>query len=149
MNNKITPCIWLTADGGQLSNIITYYKTAFGNSFQSRNIVNLGKTPSGNSEMCEVEIFGDSYHLMNTENEHHLLNDSISLMIKCDDQKEIDHFWNYFTQEGKESQCGWCIDKYGLRWQIIPKNMSELMSKPHSWEIMMKQKKIIIEDYLK
>lgn len=148
-SNKIVPCIWLTADGGQLSNVIAYYKAVFDKNFQWGHIVPLGQTPSGKAEMCEVEIFGQKYSLMSTEKEHHSLNDAVSLMINCDDQKEIDHFWDYFTRDGKESQCGWCIDKYGLRWQIIPINLGELMSKPNSWKIMMKQKKIIIEEYLK
>jgi predicted 3-demethylubiquinone-9 3-methyltransferase (glyoxalase superfamily) len=86
---------------------------------------------------------------MCTEIEHNSLNDAVSFMINCDDQNEIDHFWDYFTKEGKASQCGWCIDKYGLRWQIIPKSLGTLMSKPNSFEVMMKQTKIIIEEYLK
>ncbi|MCB9014138.1 MAG: VOC family protein [Bacteroidales bacterium] len=147
-NNKIVPCLWLSADGGKLANVIAYYKKAFGNNFQSGQIIRLGQTPSGNAEMCELEIFGGKYSFMSTESEHHPLNDAVSFMINCDDQKEIDRFWDYFTREGDESQCGWCMDKYGLRWQIIPKNMAELMSKANAWEIMMKQKKIIIEEYL-
>lgn len=148
-DNKIVPSIWLSADGGQLSNIIEYYKTVFGKDFQAGQIMPLGQTPSSNTEICEVAIFGQQYTLMSTEKEHHALNDSVSFMINCDDQKEIDHFWDYFTQEGKESQCGWCLDKYGLRWQVIPKNLGELMRKPNSFEIMMKQKKIVIDEYLK
>ena len=147
--NKIVPCIWLTADGGQLSKIIEYYKEVFNKDFQAGQIIPLGQTPSGNTEMCEAEIFGNKYSLMSTEKEHHPLNDAISLMINCDNQVEIDHFWDYFTQEGKESQCGWCIDKYGLRWQVIPKNLGLLLSKPNSFDVMMKQKKIIIDEYLR
>jgi predicted 3-demethylubiquinone-9 3-methyltransferase (glyoxalase superfamily) len=68
-------------------------------------------------------------------------------MLNCNDQVEIDKHWNYFTKEGKESQCGWCMDKFGLRWQIIPKNMGDLMSKPNAGQVMMKQTKIIIAEY--
>lgn len=46
-----------------------------------------------------------------------------------------------------EVQCGWCNDKFGLRWQIIPTNLGELMQKPNAWEVMMKQKKIVIAEY--
>ncbi len=148
-DHKITPCVWLTADGGHLAAIVAYYQNVFDTNFQSGPIIPLGQTPSGYAEMCEIKLFGHNYSFMNTEKEHHPLNDAVSFMIHGDDQKEIDHFWDYFTRDGKESQCGWCMDKYGLRWQIIPKNMGELMSKPNSWEIMMKQKKIIIEEYLK
>jgi predicted 3-demethylubiquinone-9 3-methyltransferase (glyoxalase superfamily) len=148
-SNKIVPCIWFTTDGGQLSKVIEYYKAAFDKDFQAEEIISLGETPSGNTEMCEVVVFGQKYTLMCTEDEHHPLNDAISLMINCDDQKEIDRFWDYFTREGKESQCGWCFDKYGLRWQVIPKNLGELMSKPNSFDILMKQGKIVIDEYLK
>ena len=43
--------------------------------------------------------------------------------------------------------CGWCIDKFGLRWQIIPVHLNELLARPHATEVMMKQTKIIIEEY--
>ena len=86
---------------------------------------------------------------MSTADGHHPLNDAISFMINCEDQKEIDKYWDYFTQDGEESQCGWCIDKYGLRWQVLPKNLDELMNLPNSFKVMMGQKKIVIEEYLK
>lgn len=148
-NNKIVPCIWFTTDGGRLSKIVDYYKVAFGGDFQAGEIIPLGETPSGHTEMCEVGIFSQKYTLMCTENEHHALNDAISFMLNCNDQEEIDRFWNYFTREGEESQCGWCFDKYGLRWQVIPENLGELMSKPNSFDILMQQRKIIIDEYLK
>jgi predicted 3-demethylubiquinone-9 3-methyltransferase (glyoxalase superfamily) len=146
--NKIVPCIWFCTEGGKIAGLIDYYQQVFGGEFEPGTIVSLGDTPSGNTEMCEVKIFGHRYSLMSTEKEHHPLNDAFSLIIHCDDQNEIDNFWNYFTKEGAASQCGWCIDKYGLRWQIIPENMNELMSKPGAVEVMMRQQKIIIKEYL-
>ena len=147
--NKIIPNLWFSEDGGNISKVIEYYKNIFGKDFQDGQIISLGKTPSGNTEICEVFIFGQMYSLMNTENEHHRFNDALAFTINCEDQNEIDKYWNYFIQEGEEVQCGWCIDKYGLRWQVLPKNFGELMSKPNAWEVMMKQKKIVIEEYLK
>ena len=148
MKNKITPCLWFNADSGKISNVVAYYKTIFGDIFEAGNVMPLGSTPSGNTEMCQVKIFGQNYTLMSTEKEHHPFNDSLAFAINCDDQDEVDKYWNYFTNEGKEVQCGWCIDKYGLRWQVIPKNLGELMSKPNAWQVMMKQKKIVIAEYL-
>ena len=148
-NNKIVPSIWFSADGGSISKVIEYYKNIFSKDFEYGQIVPLGETPSGKTEMCEVNIFGQKYVLMSTAKEHHPLNDAVSFMIYCADQNEIDKYWNYFTQEGNESQCGWCIDKYGLRWQVLPTNLSELMSKPNSFKVMMRQRKIVIEEYLK
>ncbi|MDR2915122.1 MAG: VOC family protein [Tannerella sp.] len=147
--NKIIPCLWFTADGGTISKIVGYYKDVFGSDFKEGAVIPLGETPSGHTEMCEVQIFGQKYSLMSTEKEHHLLNDALSFAINCKDQREIDYYWNSFTREGEASQCGWCIDKYGLRWQVVPENMEELMNRPNAFDIMMKQTKIVIEEYLK
>ncbi|HEY0898491.1 MAG TPA: VOC family protein, partial [Sphingobacteriaceae bacterium] len=56
--------------------------------------------------------------------------EGISLVVECNDQQEIDHYWNAFTQNGAESMCGWLKDPYGVSWQIIPAVIGELMSDP-------------------
>lgn len=146
-HQKITPFIWFTANDGSLANIVSYYQSVFTNNFQSGPIMPLGETPSGKTEMVNVVIFGNHYSLMNTGVAHHALNDSVSFVINCENQDEIDLYWNYFTSEGQASQCGWCIDKYNLRWQIVPKNLGELLRLPNAGAVMMKQTKIIIADY--
>lgn len=148
-HNKIVPNLWLCDNGGDISAIPDYYKNIFGKQFQPGQVIALGETPSGRTEMCEVRIFGQNYLLMNTAKPHHPLNDAVSLMIYCENQAEIDYYWDGFTREGKESQCGWCIDKFGLRWQVLPQNLPELMSKPNAFQVMMGQKKIVIADYLR
>lgn len=145
--NKITPALWYHSEGGKLEHVTNYYKDIFNDDFVVENIVSLGETPGGYSEMGNVKLFGNSYLFMSTANEHNKFNDTFAIMLNCKDQEEIDKFWNYFTKDGSESMCGWCIDKFGLRWQVIPENLNELMSLPNSWEIMMKQKKIIISEY--
>ena len=146
-NNKIIPSLWYHTEGGKLSVVTDYYKTIFGDDFQAGGIMPLGETPSGNTEMTHVQIFGQAYSMMSTATEHHKFNDALAFTINCDGQEEIDKYWNYFTQEGSEVQCGWCIDKFGLRWQVIPSNLGQLLSKPNAWEVMMKQKKIGIAEY--
>lgn len=148
MENKLMPSLWFSETGGEMAPIVEYYKGVFGDAFEAGTIVNLGETPSGKSEMCEVKIFGQKYSLMSTAQKHDPFNDAFALTVQCDDQAEIDKYWNYFTKDGSEVQCGWCIDKYGLRWQVLPKNFGELMSGPDSWKIMMGQKKIVIAEYL-
>jgi predicted 3-demethylubiquinone-9 3-methyltransferase (glyoxalase superfamily) len=148
-HNKIFPSLWFCAEGGKISKVVEYYMTIFNNNFEAGNIMPLGETPSGNTEICEVKIFGQKYFLMSTEKEHHQFNDALVFTINCQDQAVIDKYWNYFTHDGEESQCGWCIDKFGLRWQVLPENLGELMSKPNAWEVMMNQQKIVIEEYLK
>ncbi|MCX6157165.1 MAG: VOC family protein [Ignavibacteriota bacterium] len=149
MQNKIVPNIWFNTPNGKISSVLDYYKEIFADDFKAGQIIPLGETPSGYSEMCEVTIFEQKYVILTTANEHHPLNDSVSFMINCDGQNEIDKYWDYFTKEGNEVQCGWCIDKFGLRWQVLPKNLAELMSKPNAFKVMMGQKKIVIKDYLK
>ncbi len=147
MTNKITPCIWYSADGGTLAGILSYYGDLFGGDFQPGAVIPLGETPSGHSEMCDVTLFGRRYTLLCSAEPHHPLNDAVSFVIECAGQDEIDRYWNYFTAGGEESQCGWCQDLYGLRWQIIPDNLEELMSRPGGWDVMMGQRKIIIDEY--
>ncbi|MCB0657030.1 MAG: VOC family protein [Saprospiraceae bacterium] len=145
--NKISPSLWFSVEGGQLATIIDYYQTIFGNNFKPGQVIPLGDTPSGYAEMCQVVLFEQEYTLMSTALEHHALNDAVSFIIYCADQHEIDHYWNHFTREGKQSQCGWCEDKFGLRWQVLPENLGELMQKPNAWNVMMSQRKIVIAEY--
>jgi predicted 3-demethylubiquinone-9 3-methyltransferase (glyoxalase superfamily) len=147
--NKIIPTLWFSAHGGYINEILEYYQAIFDSDFEAGKAIVIGANPSGHSEICNITLFGQKYMLMNTEKEHHAFNDAISLTLNCEDQTEIDKFWDYFTKEGKEVQCGWCHDRYSLRWQVIPKNFNELMSRPNSMKVMMSQKKIVIEEYLK
>lgn len=147
--SKITPVLWYHANEGKMKHVTDYYAAIFEGNFSAGNPIPLSETPSGYTEMGNVELFGSPYLIMTTAREHHAFNDTYSIMIHCKDQPEIDKYWNYFTQEGKESMCGWCEDKFGLRWQIIPENLGELMRKPNAGQVMSKQKKIVIEEYLK
>lgn len=75
-------------------------------------------------------------------------NEAVSFTIVCKDQDEIDYYWSWLSYVPESEQCGWCKDKFGVSWQIIPENMGELMSKgPGAVQTMMKQKKIIIAEY--
>ncbi len=144
---KITPALWYHAKDGKMKHVTDYYSKIFETNFIAGNPIPLGETPGGYTEMCHIKLFGSEYLLMATAIEHHKFNDTFAIMIHCKDQAEIDKYWNYFTQEGKESMCGWCIDKFGLRWQIIPENLGELMNKPNAGQVMSRQKKIVIKEY--
>lgn len=146
--NKITPALWFHTIDGKMKQVIDYYSKIFGTNFIADNAIPLGETPSGNAEMCNIKLFESVYLFMTTAHEHHTFNDTFAIMIHCKDQAEIDKYWNYFTTEGQESMCGWCMDKFGLRWQIIPENLGELMSKPNAGKVMSRQKKIVIAEYM-
>ena len=78
------------------------------------------------------------------------------MSVNCEDQAEVDYFWNALTADGgEESMCSWCKDKYGLWWQIVPKQLGELMGDPDPeksgrvMQAMLKMQKIIVADLQK
>ncbi len=73
--------------------------------------------------------------------------EAVSYAVVCDNQEEIDLYWQQLSNNPENEQCGWCKDKYGVSWQIVPNNMNDLMKKPDAYKIMMNQKKIIINEY--
>lgn len=82
--------------------------------------------------------------------------EAISFVVDCEDQKEVDYYWEKLTADGgEESQCGWLKDKFGLSWQIVPRQLNELMADPDKekadrvMQAMLKMKKIIIADLQK
>jgi predicted 3-demethylubiquinone-9 3-methyltransferase (glyoxalase superfamily) len=56
--------------------------------------------------------------------------EAVSLLVECKDQAEIDYYWDAFTKEGEESMCGWCKDRYGLSWQIVPAGWEQVYADP-------------------
>lgn len=74
-------------------------------------------------------------------------NEAVSLSVACADQAEIDYFWEKLSVVPESEQCGWCKDKYGVSWQIVPANMGELMKKPAAYSRMMQMHKIEINQF--
>jgi predicted 3-demethylubiquinone-9 3-methyltransferase (glyoxalase superfamily) len=77
-------------------------------------------------------------------------NEAVSFVISCNDQEEIDYYWNnLIANGGSEGNCGWCKDKYGLSWQVVPAILGELMSNPDKGQrviqAFLKMKKFDIE----
>lgn len=68
------------------------------------------------------------------------------MTIECEDQQEIDYYWDKLSHVKEAEQCGWVKDKFGLSWQIIPHNMGELMKTDAQVKAMMNMKKIIIKE---
>jgi len=78
-------------------------------------------------------------------------NESVSFYVECEDQEEVDYFWEKFSAVPGSEQCGWLKDKYGLSWQIIPKVLGELMSDPdpqrsgRALQAMLQMKKLDVQ----
>jgi predicted 3-demethylubiquinone-9 3-methyltransferase (glyoxalase superfamily) len=79
-------------------------------------------------------------------------NEAISFSVECEDQAEVDYFWDKFSAVPEAEQCGWLKDKYGLSWQIVPKALGNLLGSPEKeksdrvLKAMLKMKKIIVAD---
>ena len=105
--------------------------------------------PGQRVELATVRLFGNTYHFMAAQGPF-AFNESVSLMISTLDQAETDYYWEAFTKEGKESDCGWCKDKWGLSWQITPRALIAAISDPNpaaakrAFEAMMQMRKIDI-----
>jgi predicted 3-demethylubiquinone-9 3-methyltransferase (glyoxalase superfamily) len=132
---KITPFLWFDAP---LDEPIDYY----GSIFKSFRVIT--KTPMSAS----FEIEGQRFHALNGGSKFRFT-EAISLFIDCEDQKEVDYYWERLTADGgEESMCGWLKDKYGLSWQVIPKALMRYLTDPDRakadrvMQAMLKMKKI-------
>ena len=84
--------------------------------------------PPGSVKIVDFTLLGQRFQAM-TAGTHHDFNDAISIVVLCDDQAELDRYWNALLEGGGKPQaCGWLIDRYGLRWQIVPAVLDEMMT---------------------
>jgi predicted 3-demethylubiquinone-9 3-methyltransferase (glyoxalase superfamily) len=78
-------------------------------------------------KIVDFMLFGQRFQAMSA-GPHHEFNDAVSIVVECDDQAELDRYWNAFLAGGGKAQaCGWLIDRFGLRWQIVPAILDEMM----------------------
>lgn len=138
---KIQPFFWYAVPASEAAHISNYYK----NIFKDACVVESEFTPSETISVISLTLCGQPLRIMCTGDKRELT-EAISMELRCDDQGEIDYYWDALTEEGSESMCGWCKDKYGLSWQVQPKNMGELVSTKKGMGAMMKMKKIIIKE---
>lgn len=101
--------------------------------------------PEGSLLFAQINLGNYNINMMSSTLHHDFdFNEAISLIINCDNQEEVDYYWNKFTDEGQEQPCGWVKDKFGVSWQITPKAMGELMQKAN-----LEQKNRVIQAMLK
>jgi predicted 3-demethylubiquinone-9 3-methyltransferase (glyoxalase superfamily) len=122
---KIATCLWFD---NQAEEAAYYYMSIFKNS----KILNEMRMPAngagkkGDLLAISFELDGVEILALNGDSENKF-NMSISLFVNCKSQEEVDYLWDKLTDGGKEVQCGWLTDKYGVSWQIVPTPMLELM----------------------
>jgi predicted 3-demethylubiquinone-9 3-methyltransferase (glyoxalase superfamily) len=111
---KITPFLWFD---GKAEEAAKFYVSIFKNS----------KITASNPMMTSFVLDGQSFIALNGGPQFKFT-EAISMFINCEDQAEVDRFWEILLKDGgQESQCGWLKDKYGLSWQVVPKALGVLM----------------------
>jgi predicted 3-demethylubiquinone-9 3-methyltransferase (glyoxalase superfamily) len=121
---KITPFLWLD---GKAEEAAKFYASIFKNSkIESVSRYPKGSPyPAGRVMNVAFRIAGQRFIALNGGPEFKF-NESVSFVVNCDTQKEIDYYWKKLSAGGTEVQCGWLRDKFGLSWQIVPSEMSRL-----------------------
>jgi predicted 3-demethylubiquinone-9 3-methyltransferase (glyoxalase superfamily) len=147
MSKKITPFLWFDKN---LKEITDFYISVFPEAKLTSNGT-LSDTPSGNVETATLEIFGQELSMM-TAGPTFKFTEAISFVISCENQEEVDYYWDKLTAGGEESQCGWLKDRYGLSWQVVPTALQKSLGDSdrekagRAMQAMLKMKKIIITD---
>ncbi len=150
---NITPNLWFD---GNAQEAVEFYVSVFPNS----KILSTTRYPNSAEEgladfqlnlagkvlTIDFELSGNHFVAINAGPEFQF-NESISFSIPCENQEEIDYYSDKLSAVPESEICGWCKDQYGLSWQVVPKNMEELMKRPHAFANLMKMKKILIEGF--
>ena len=127
---KITTFLWFN---DQAEEAAKFYTSLFKNA-RIVDTKRYGKgtpMPEGGVMTVTFEVDGQQFIALNG-GPHFTFTPAVSLFVNCEDQAEVDRLWNAMTTDGgQESMCGWLVDKYGLSWQIVPKQLGGMMSDPN------------------
>src|SRR5687768_1156193 len=125
--SKIFPFFWYAKEAEQAAK---FYASIFPDSRVDNVSALMSESPSGppgSVKVVDFTLFGQRFQAMSA-GPHHEFNDAISMMVLCDDQAELDRYWNALLEGGGKPQaCGWLIDRFGVRWQIVPAVFDEMM----------------------
>lgn len=130
MTQKIRPFLWFD---GNAEEAVNFYLSVFPDA-RLGEVSRYGEgmpMPAGTVLVANFTLFGQEFGAINAGPEFKFT-EAISFMIDCKDQAEVDYYWDKLTADGGEpSQCGWLKDKYGLSWQVVPKQMVEWFGDPN------------------
>jgi predicted 3-demethylubiquinone-9 3-methyltransferase (glyoxalase superfamily) len=150
---KITPFLWFDSQAEEAAN---FYVSIFKQSrigaitrYDDEGSKAAGR-PKGSVMTVEFELDGQKFTALNG-GPHFKFTEAISLVVNCDDQKEVDHFWGKLSAGGQEVQCGWLKDRFGLSWQVVPTALIEMLQdkdpekSKRTMAAMLKMKKLDVD----
>ena len=146
---KITPCLWFDTDGEEAAR---FYTSVFPNSriVDVTHYGSAGPRPEGTVMTVEFELDGQTFVALNGGPEF-TFSEAVSFQVSCENQEEVDFYWERLAETGEEGPCGWLKDRFGLSWQIVPTALPKLLSDPDTeraqrvMAAMLEMKKIDIE----
>lgn len=153
-NQKITPCLWVEKDANAVAE---YYLSIFKDGKlkdyrKFENPPNEFSDDASSFETAVIEIAGMEFSIL-AAGPMFKFNEAVSFVVNCKDQAEVDYYWEALTANGgEEGVCGWCKDKYGLSWQVVPVEYFELIHsddpavREKAQKNTFKQKKLILAD---
>lgn len=153
MEARITPSLWFD---GNAKEAVEFYVSVFPDS----RVLSTGYYPKSKEEgladfqldmagkelVMEYELNGQRFLAINAGPQFKF-SEAISFTISCEGQDDIDYYWERLSSVPQAEQCGWCKDRFGLSWQVVPRNMGELMKRPDAYAHMMQMKKLVIADF--
>jgi predicted 3-demethylubiquinone-9 3-methyltransferase (glyoxalase superfamily) len=143
-STRITPFLWFDNNAEEA---VDFYLSVFPNSRRLQELRNPGGAPGPKDGILTItfELDGQKFIALNGGLEDPF-NNSVSFVVNCETQQEIDHYWSKLTEGGSEIACGWLKDKFGLRWQVVPTRIGELLRHPNAMQAMMQMKKFDIAE---
>ena len=126
---KITPFLWYS---DQAEEAAAFYASVFPDSRVTRVVTMPSESPSGppgSVKVVDFVLFGQSFVAMSA-GPLDPFNHAVSFVVNCENQAEIDRYWNALLDGGSAEQCGWLKDRFGLSWQIVPTALSQMMADP-------------------
>lgn len=147
----VTTCLWFD---DQAEEAAQFYVATFPESkvLSTSYYATDAQKPEGSVLTVDFELFGQRFLALNG-GPHFTHSPAVSFQVFCDTQEEVDRLWDALVSDGgEESMCGWCNDRFGVSWQIIPRRLTELLSSAdadvarRTTERMMTMRKIVITD---
>jgi predicted 3-demethylubiquinone-9 3-methyltransferase (glyoxalase superfamily) len=153
MQQTITPNLWFD---GNAKEAVAYYVSVFPDSrvvstvyypnSTDEGLADFQQAMAGKELVIEFELSGQRFAAINA-GPAFKFTEAVSFAIACEDQTEIDYYWEKLSSVPEAEQCGWCKDRFGLSWQVVPKHMGELMQRPNAYAHMMRMKKLVIDAF--
>jgi predicted 3-demethylubiquinone-9 3-methyltransferase (glyoxalase superfamily) len=133
--NKLAPFLWFNEDAEEAAE---FYLSVFPHARRVAEMRSqgVGPWPVGKIATITIELEGQEMVFLNGGPSHQL-NPAFSFFVRCDSQEEIDTYWDKLIENGRPMACGWLTDRFGLCWQIVPRNIGELISHPKAMQAMM------------